>query len=239
MFRGYRSLRLSVVVLLVLAVLAPVAVFAAGGQFTDDDDSMFEVDIEWMAASGITIGCNPPANDNFCPESNVTRGQMAVFMHRLADNQLVDAAKLAGEEPAYYESMLWASDLEFGPLAQTLVAGGESYIDLAIDVPYDGYLRIDASVSLYDPNTVVQSLWWVEVDDACVADPDGVVQAGFAYVSVDGTQRRQSASFTGGVAVDAGAHTISLCGTAPTSANANVYGPSLSVLFTTAGMVDM
>jgi hypothetical protein len=238
MFRGYRSLRLSVVVLLVLAVLAPVAVFAAGGQFTDDDDSMFEVDIEWMAASGITIGCNPPANDNFCAESNVTRGQMAVFMHRLADNQLVDAAKLAGEEPAYYETMLWANDLELGPLAQTLVTGGASYVDLAIDVPYDGYLKIDASATLYDPDTVVQSLWWIEVDDTCYADPAGISQAGFAYVSVD-SNRRQSASLTGGVAVEAGAHTITLCGTATTSASANVYGPSLTVLFTTAGMVDM
>ncbi|MCP4306563.1 MAG: S-layer homology domain-containing protein [bacterium] len=238
MFRGYRSLRLSVVVLLVLAVLAPVAVFAAGGTFTDDDDSMFEVDIEWMAASGITIGCNPPANDNFCPESNVTRGQMAVFMHRLADNQLVDAAKLAGEDPAYYESMLWANDVEFGPLAQTLITGGASYVDLDIDVPYDGYLKIDGGATLYDPDSDVQAIWWIEVDGTCFADPDGLTQAGFAYVSVD-TNRRQSASFTGGVAIDAGEHTISLCGTAQTSAGAFVYGPNLTVLFTTAGMVDM
>ena len=50
--------------------------------FIDDDDSVFEGDIEWMAAAGITKGCNPPVNDRFCPDSVVTRGQMAAFLVR-------------------------------------------------------------------------------------------------------------------------------------------------------------
>ena len=50
--------------------------------FSDDDDSVFEADIEWMAAEGITKGCNPPTNDRFCPDSLVTRGQMAAFLVR-------------------------------------------------------------------------------------------------------------------------------------------------------------
>ncbi len=50
--------------------------------FTDDDASIFENDINRLAAAGITSGCNPPTNDNFCPEDNVTRGQMAAFMSR-------------------------------------------------------------------------------------------------------------------------------------------------------------
>ena len=28
-------------------------------------------------------------------------------MHRLADNQVVDAGKLGGQDPAYYESIVW------------------------------------------------------------------------------------------------------------------------------------
>ena len=35
-----------------------------------------------LAASGITRGCNPPANDRYCPEQDVTRGQMASFVQR-------------------------------------------------------------------------------------------------------------------------------------------------------------
>ena len=75
------------VVLILMLFLVPVAVFAAGGPFTDDDGSVFERDIEWLAANGITFGCNPPTNDNYCPNGNVTRGQMAAFLHRLADSQ--------------------------------------------------------------------------------------------------------------------------------------------------------
>jgi len=52
------------------------------GTFWDDDGSVFETDIEWMAAAGITKGCNPPTNDQFCPDSVVTRGQMAAFLVR-------------------------------------------------------------------------------------------------------------------------------------------------------------
>jgi hypothetical protein len=50
--------------------------------FTDDDGSVFEADIERMAAAGITKGCNPPVNDLFCPQGYVTRGQMAAFLVR-------------------------------------------------------------------------------------------------------------------------------------------------------------
>lgn len=42
----------------------------------------FVNDIRKIAAVGITRGCNPPANDRYCPKSNVTRGQMAAFINR-------------------------------------------------------------------------------------------------------------------------------------------------------------
>jgi hypothetical protein len=50
--------------------------------FTDDNSSIFEADIEKLAAAGITKGCNPPANTRFCPESTVSRGEMAAFLAR-------------------------------------------------------------------------------------------------------------------------------------------------------------
>jgi len=51
--------------------------------FTDDDDSIFEDSINAIAAVGVTKGCNPPDNDEFCPEQVVTRGQMASFLVRV------------------------------------------------------------------------------------------------------------------------------------------------------------
>src|SRR5690606_14444178 len=55
---------------------------AGSGTFVDDNGSIFEDDIEWLAARGITRGCNPPRNDRFCPDDHVTRGQMAAFLVR-------------------------------------------------------------------------------------------------------------------------------------------------------------
>jgi hypothetical protein len=52
------------------------------GTFADDDTSVFLNDIEWLAAAGITRGCNPPYNTLFCPNETVTRGQMAAFLSR-------------------------------------------------------------------------------------------------------------------------------------------------------------
>ena len=50
--------------------------------FSDDDGSIFEDDINRLAAAGITKGCNPPANSRFCHDDPVTRGQMAAFLVR-------------------------------------------------------------------------------------------------------------------------------------------------------------
>lgn len=91
-FIGRRALRTLLVLGVVIAVLAPIAVIAAGGEFIDDENSIFEGDINWMGENEVSLGCNPPTNDRYCPDDNVTRGQMAAFMHRLAVNQVVDAA---------------------------------------------------------------------------------------------------------------------------------------------------
>lgn len=53
-----------------------------GNTFVDDDFSVFQDDIAKLAAAGITTGCNPPVNDNFCPTQRVTREQMAAFLRR-------------------------------------------------------------------------------------------------------------------------------------------------------------
>jgi hypothetical protein len=54
-----------------------------GNLFTDDDDSIFESNIDVLATAGITKGCNPSeGNTKFCPNGYVTRGQMAAFLHR-------------------------------------------------------------------------------------------------------------------------------------------------------------
>ncbi len=55
--------------------LAPTSV----DYFTDDETSIFEGDINRLAASKITAGCGAKT---FCPTSTVSRGEMAAFLHR-------------------------------------------------------------------------------------------------------------------------------------------------------------
>lgn len=75
---------LSALAVVVVAVLvSPTAQgVAISGFFTDDDGSTFEGDIESIAQADITRGCNPPANTRFCPNDDVTRGEMAAFLRR-------------------------------------------------------------------------------------------------------------------------------------------------------------
>jgi hypothetical protein len=54
----------------------------SGDHFSDDNGSIFEKAINEIAEAKITLGCNPPDNDNFCPGDDVTRGQMAAFFRR-------------------------------------------------------------------------------------------------------------------------------------------------------------
>ncbi len=62
--------------------------------FIDDENSVFEREIESLQAAGITRGCNPPRNDRFCPTSNVTRAEMATFLTRaLALDEILVAAR--------------------------------------------------------------------------------------------------------------------------------------------------
>ncbi|HEY4606488.1 MAG TPA: S-layer homology domain-containing protein, partial [Acidimicrobiia bacterium] len=55
------------------------------GPFLDIAGNIFENAITWLAQEEITLGCNPPSNTNFCPNDNVTRGEMAVFLSRVLD----------------------------------------------------------------------------------------------------------------------------------------------------------
>lgn len=65
--------------------LAAAAELPPGGSFVDDNASVHEGAIEAIAAAGITVGCNPPANDRYCPGRTVTRAEMASFLARALD----------------------------------------------------------------------------------------------------------------------------------------------------------
>jgi glucose/arabinose dehydrogenase len=65
-----------------VSVLALLSATLPGGTFTDDDGSVHEGGIEAIAAASITVGCNPPFNDEFCPDRDITRAEMATMISR-------------------------------------------------------------------------------------------------------------------------------------------------------------
>ncbi|MGH8911797.1 MAG: S-layer homology domain-containing protein, partial [Acidimicrobiia bacterium] len=50
--------------------------------FTDDDASPWQDAINLLMAAGVTKGCNPPDNDNFCPDRPLIRAELASFFVR-------------------------------------------------------------------------------------------------------------------------------------------------------------
>jgi hypothetical protein len=89
-----RHLYVIIAVLTAFALSVPTAGWAAD-RFKDVSDSnVFHEDIAWLAEVGVTRGCNPPANDEFCPGENVRREAMAAFLHRLAMNGSVSAGNI-------------------------------------------------------------------------------------------------------------------------------------------------
>ena len=76
--------RVAMIVTVTALIVAPLTAIASHS-FTDVPDSnTFHDDIAWLADAGVTKGCNPPSNTQYCPDDEVTRGQMAAFMKRFA-----------------------------------------------------------------------------------------------------------------------------------------------------------
>lgn len=113
-------------------------------EFTDDDSSVFEADIERLAAAGITRGCNPPDNTRFCPEDSVTRGQMAAFLHRALD----DVLSVEGETDfSDDDGSVFEADIEW--LAGTGVTRGCNPPDNTLFCPGDPVTRGQMAAFLY------------------------------------------------------------------------------------------
>ncbi len=107
-------------------VAVPIAVYASH-QFTDvPNTNPFHADIDWLADAGVTKGCSTTA---YCPSDNVTREQMAAFMRRLAENQVVDAGQLNGlavDEFVRTGQVLHGSIDEFQSVATGDITGFQS-----------------------------------------------------------------------------------------------------------------
>lgn len=78
------------------------------GRFSDDDGSLFESDIEVLAAAGITAGCNPPDNTRFCPDAPVTRAEMAAFLTRALGWRVPSGDSFVDDDGSVFEGAIEA-----------------------------------------------------------------------------------------------------------------------------------
>lgn len=156
--------RLAAFAVIVALVAMPIGAVASH-VFTDvPDDHLFHGDIAAIADAGVTRGCNPPANTEYCPSDNVTRGQMAAFMNRLGalsgGSPVVNAATALEAETAKDAGTLggFAPDelvrvasaaaapqfFDEEPFALPAFMGIGTLLETTIEAPNDGFLIVNA-----------------------------------------------------------------------------------------------
>ena len=89
-----RKARLILIALAMGGLLAiPISAIGAVSLWDDiPDESIFVNDTNWMKITGVSLGCNPPLNTEYCPKEFMTREQMAALLRRLSQGQIVNAA---------------------------------------------------------------------------------------------------------------------------------------------------
>jgi hypothetical protein len=198
-------------------ISVPTAVWASH-QFTDVPDShIFHTGISWMKDNNITVGCNPPANTQYCPDDNVTRGQMATFMKRLAENNVVDAATLDGKDSTELLTVASAQTFDWFDAGTTaLPAAGSPIVETTVTAPAAGHLIVTGTATFGNAFAGVLLTVWLELDDgACgiaLSTPDNSIPGAVSYMSNDGNGDDGAAAVSSLVAVTAGDHTVTLCG---------------------------
>jgi hypothetical protein len=121
-------------------VAAPVAVIASH-QFTDVPDfHTFHDDIDAIADAGLTYGCG---GGNYCPDDNITRGEMAAFLNRLGalrdQDPVVNADEIDDLETNQLVNVRTAY-VETPQVIETNVFTGLTGLTVDVTLPVDGYI---------------------------------------------------------------------------------------------------
>ena len=108
---------------------------AVAERFVDDNGNPHEADIAAIAELSITLGCNPPLNDRYCPQRSVTRAEVAAFLLRALGHPVDPAAAHVG----YFSDV--PADAWYAPFVEELY-------ELGITAGYgDGTFRPNQALS--------------------------------------------------------------------------------------------
>jgi hypothetical protein len=146
---------------LITAAVAMPSIAAAqhGEGFSDvPADHPFHDDIEWLADQGITRGCD---EHSFCPEDDVSRGEMAAFLHRMAEGSDPEDLAKANLATASYQDVAAAEAAGYG----STLGPGEGSLGCFEDpaqggmgVHYVNGDKLDANLDVADPEALVYEL---------------------------------------------------------------------------------
>jgi hypothetical protein len=238
-----RVTALAVVVLILL--ITPLAVIASDS-FTDVPSSnVHHDDITWLADTGVTRGCNPPANDEYCPDDAVTRAQMSSFLRRLAEGRVVDAAKLGGESPIAYQTVVAGARCNINSTATATSCGPNSdgsipdqttveILEFQMNAPAAGVVEVSAHIFGH-------TIGWATLDEACNAFSSVItVFAQAAGGLVLSSQNAVPNSATALISVSSGTHTLRMCAAYNnTDGLGEVLISNLSAQWTAGGNVSL
>jgi type VII secretion-associated serine protease mycosin len=125
------------------AAVAMSGSFTTGtAAFADTVGNRFEADINWLAASGITVGCAP---ELFCPKGVVHRDQMATFLVRANNLPAASRDYFVDDEGNKHEDRInrlaqskitsGCSDTRFCPSGAVTRAQMASFLARALNLP--------------------------------------------------------------------------------------------------------
>jgi hypothetical protein len=232
-----------VVALVLGVVLLPVGVLASH-RFNDVPDShTFHNAIDWMQDHDITVGCNPPANTEYCPDDNVTRGQMAAFMKRLAENRVVDAVTLRGQNVSAFQSPVWGASLDLLTDGVQLVTGsatsGTNLLALPVSPLSDGILVITYSMGIGADFAFEGRIWLQYDNSSCNLATSAVPASASLFSGTGGLQDgNRQMSVTLARETTAGSHTVYLCGSSSGANDFARHNASLVAVFSAVGVAD-
>jgi hypothetical protein len=213
------------IVALTLTLAVPATVWAAD-TFTDVPASnVFHDDIAWLADAGVTKGCNPPDNTQFCPSDTVTREQMAAFLRRLAESGAVDAGTLDGEPASHYATVSAIgvcddvaqsldADSPLEPCADPTFSGAV-LAEITIEAPAAGFLILDWHATVTGGAPLTVGYLTDDVTDGC-ANYSGDIPGSISSTDLSVAENVDIGG-VGRYPVDAGSTTIYLCGWSGTS----------------------
>lgn len=212
----------------VMLAVVPIAAIGAGSFEDVPEDNVFKADIDWLASVGVTKGCNPPQNTKYCPDNNVTRGQMAAFMHRLAVNRVIDADSVDGKDASAFAAA--SHDHGSTYLARTGKAADSDKLDgsrleaIAPRAAGTEYFRDSMQPDRFEASVVIDApapgiiiagaggdSWAGTAYQICGLFLDGMAGSLINNGYVDHAQDDEAdCSVTGSIPVDAGMHTVDL-----------------------------